>query len=312
MRKIALTLAVLLLATPAFAAVRIIIEDESGGIAAIKYETDGEMVRAFALDISVSDGQTIEAISDYLKGESTAATPGYGIFPANFGDYIEVDADTGEVTTWDVNEYTPLADPNDPGADGTGLGTSAVVIEMGALYYPADDSSPNAPPTSGTLCKLEVSGTCTMSATENSIRGGVVLTDPDVAADVDTTAATAVTITVDDCPFSTTSECDEWVAMGSPASWVNPRQCHGDADGAQDGNPKSGYFWVWSSDLNALLAGWKQPYSGDPEVDPWISADFSHSEEGNPKSGYFRVWAQDLNILLEYWKQADVPEDCLD
>jgi hypothetical protein len=273
------------------------------------------MVRAIALDIEVDGGQTIEAISDYHKGQSTETTPGFGIFPANFGDYIEVDPDTGEVTTWDVNEYTPLADPNDPGALG-GLGTGGVTIELGALYYPADDSSPNAPDNvvgySGVLCKLEVSGTCIMSATENAIRGGVVLTDPDVAADVDLSAASAEIPTDGPCPFSTQSECDEWLAMGSPASWDNPRQCHGDADGAQDGNPKSGYFWVWSSDLSALLAGWKQPYSGDPATDPWISADFTHSEEGNPKSGYFRVWSGDLAILLQYWKQADVPEDCLD
>jgi hypothetical protein len=113
-----LLLAVLLLATPAWAAVRIVVEPD-GEAAAIKYATDGEKVRAFALDITVDKG-TIDGISDFIRGESTAANPGYGIFPANFGRYIVVDADTGEVASWDIDDYTPVADPCDRGALGSG------------------------------------------------------------------------------------------------------------------------------------------------------------------------------------------------
>jgi hypothetical protein len=304
MRKIALTLAVLLLATPALAAVRIIVEADDDCGAVIKYETDGEMVRAFALDVTIDSGQTIEAISDFLKGESTAAAPGFGIFPANFGDYIEVDADTGEVTTWDVNEYTPLADPNDPGALD-GLGSSGVTIEMGALYYPADDTSPNAPPTSGTLCKLEVSGQCNVTVTENAIRGGVVLTDPDVAADVDLTLAQGVEVcTGTPCPSSwSQAECDEWITVGQPDCWLYPRQCHGDADGISEGKKK---YWVSTKDLDILVAAWSKPF--EQLVGDQICADFDHVTEGKKK---YRVATKDLDILVANWNLNDAPApDC--
>ncbi len=128
MRKIALTLALLMLATPAMAAVRIIVTDEGNWIAAIKYQTDGEKVRASALDVTVSAG-TIDAISDYKKGESVPGNIGYGIFPANFAAQITVDPATGEVQTWDVNGYTPVAPATDPGAAGA-LGSGAITLEM--------------------------------------------------------------------------------------------------------------------------------------------------------------------------------------
>ena len=156
MKKLVLTLAVVLLATPAWATdVAITCTDEGGGVVRIDYAVTGApKARAFALDITVDAG-VIEAISDFKVGESTAADKGYGIFPANFSRFITVDAATGEVTTWDVNDYTPVADVNDPGALG-GLGTNGITVEMGALYAPTDDSSPNAPDNTGTLCKIKV------------------------------------------------------------------------------------------------------------------------------------------------------------
>ncbi len=90
MRKLSVFLAALLLATPAMAAVHIIVES-TDSTAAIKYATDGERVRAFALDITVNKGKIV-GISDFIRGESTAEKPGYGIFPGNFGRYITVDA----------------------------------------------------------------------------------------------------------------------------------------------------------------------------------------------------------------------------
>lgn len=109
---------------------------------------------------------------------------------------------------------------------------------------------------------------------------------------------------------------DEWVEIGQPVSWCYPRQCHGDADGLKllDPNDPVGPFWVQQNDLDILVAGWHQPYSGDPEEDPWIAADFDRKEEGGAKTGYFRVSFNDLNILTASWKQADanVPGDCSD
>ena len=86
MKKLCGLLAVLLAASPVLAAVRITAQPD-GNKVAICYATDGEKVRAFALDITVDKG-LITGISDFMRGESTAAKPGYGIFPANFARFI--------------------------------------------------------------------------------------------------------------------------------------------------------------------------------------------------------------------------------
>ena len=194
MKKIIFIMAVLAFGACASAAVRIIVEGQNG-LAAIKYATDGEKVRAFALDVKLSAG-TFTGISGYIKGESTITEPnhlGYGIFPARFSQYISVDAQTGEVTAWDVNDYNPLADPCDPGSLG-GLGTGGVTLEMGSLYYPPADSSPNAPPNAGLLCKLAISQSAKVTVTANALRGGIVLTDITKQAIVDWTQATDIQI----------------------------------------------------------------------------------------------------------------------
>ena len=109
-----------------------------------------------------------------------------------------------------------------------------------------------------------------------------------------------------------------WLDVNEPNCWCYPRQCNGDVDDYQDGNPKSGYFYVWGSDLAMLIAGWQQVYSGDPAVDgpdpgsdpdTWICADFTHFAAGNPKSGYFRVWGDDLAVLISNW-QSNPPANC--
>ena len=313
MKKVSLVLAVLVLATPAMAAVKIIVEP-SGTTVAIKYQTDGEKVRAFALDITVDKG-TIATISDYIRGESTATNRGYGIFPANFGRYITVSPDTGEVATWDVNNYTPVADPCDPGALG-GLGTNGITVEMGALYYPADDSSPNAPDNSGQLFKLALSETANVTVTLNEIRGGVVLTNPDVAAEVDLSQATAVATgggssTIEELLPASHPDYAEWVAVGKPNCWAYPRQCHGDADGTAVAG-KTGTYYVGTNDLNVLMQAWqvKEPPFGPgiASIENGICADFAHDAEGNNATGYYRVGTNDLNILIENWLVKESPE----
>ena len=298
MKKFILPLAVLLLATPAWATVTITVVDEGGGVAAINYAVSGEpnKVRAVALDIQVDTGEII-AISDYMKGEGA----GFGIFPASFRDYITVDPATGEVATWDVNDYTPLADVNDPGALG-GLGTAGITIEMGALYYPTGDSSPNAPPDSGTLCKLEVSESCNMTVEENATRGGVVLTDPSVAPTVELIPAT-ITKGAPPCFPDSYSTYNDWVAMGSPDCWCADYQCDGDVDGTTYGFFK---YRVYGNDLNILVDNWKKTID-DPTLDP--CADVDHKPYGFFK---YRVYGNDLNILVSHWKFTDsqLPGDC--
>jgi hypothetical protein len=332
MKRLAVLMAVLLLAGSAMANVRIVV-DPNGNLASINYETDGEMVRAFALDITVDAG-VITDVTNFIRGESTAENPGYGIFPANFGRYITVDADTGEVSAWDIDDYTPVADPCDPGALG-GLDSNGITIEMGALYYPADDSSPNAPPISGTLCTLVLSEDANVTVTLNEARGGIVLTDPEAVATVDLIEATEIFAgTVDDGQAIGTNaitgsgdllapshpDYTEWVSVGKPACWAYPRQCHGDADGSAEGDAENGYYYVGPADLDILTAAWqvKEPPFG-PGIDSianGICADFARDQEGNANDGYYRVGTTDLNCLVENWlvKEAPngpgVPGDC--
>jgi len=311
MKKLSLALATLLWTTPAWAAVRIIVEP-SGKTATIKYATDGEKVRAFALDITVDKG-VIQGISDFMRGESTKEKPGYGIFPANFARCIRVDPDTGDVAKWDISGYTPVADPCDPGALG-GLGTKGITIEMGALYYPPDDNSPNAPPTQGTLFKLTLSEPAKLTVKPNQLRGGVVLTNAESAV-VNTTEATGIAIaSFSDGLPPTHKDYAEWVKVGRPLCWTFPRQCHGDADGLKEGDAKSGFHFVGMNDLRIFTQAWKvlePPFGpGIASVENGICADFARDLDGNATTGFYRVGVTDLNRLMEYYLKPNVPGDC--
>ena len=309
MKRLTLLLVVLALATPTMAAVRIIAEPQ-GDLTAIKYETDGEKVRAFALDITVDAGE-IMGIFDFMRGESTAENPGYGIFPANFGRYIVVDPNSGDVADWAPDAYTPVADPCDPGALG-GIDTDGITVEMGALYYPTADDSPNAPPNEGTLFTLMLSEDAKLSVALNEVRGGVVLTDLATEAEVDLTQANQMSVVGSiDKLVKTHPDYAEWVAVGKPACWTFPRQCRGDADGQAetDGN---GSFYVGQADLDLLLAAYevKEPPFGPgiASIPNGICADFARDKEGDAAKGYHRVGATDLNILVENWLVKEAPD----
>jgi hypothetical protein len=318
MKKLSLLLAALLFTTPAWAKVRITVVPD-GKTATIKYATDGEKVRAFALDITADKG-LIQGISGFIRGESTKEKPGYGIFPANFARHITVNPDTGDVAKWDVNDYTPVADPCDPGALG-GLGTPGITIEMGALYYPTDDSSPNAPLNQGTLFKLTLSEQAKLTVKLNEVRGGIVLTNPDVPAVVDLSGATSIAIASSaELPAASRSDYAEWIAVGKPPCWTFPRQCHGDADGLKEGNAKTGFYYVGPNDLNILIAAWqiKEPPLGPgiATIVNGICADFAHDQGGSATTGFYRVGSTDLNRLVENWLVKEppagpgVPGDC--
>lgn len=164
----------MLLAT-AEAGVRVYIE-VSNNLAWVKYEcTAGEVVRSFALDVSVDRG-TITGISNYFVGPNSATARGYGIFPAAFRDHITVSSGTS--ANWSVSGYNPVASVADAPADTLpGLGTSGVTLELGALWDPALPAA--APAASGTLCALELSPETLAQGSSvriaaNASRGGVV------------------------------------------------------------------------------------------------------------------------------------------
>ena len=295
MRKMFFVLVVAMLTTPVWAAVTITATDLGEGVVAIDYSSDEiELVRAFALDITVDAG-TIDAISDFAVGDDNN---GYGIFPANFSRYITVDPVTGEVSDWSVAGYSPVADGNDPGALG-GLGTNGITIEMGSLY------DTMAPATQGRLCTVTCSETCLLTVTTNATRGNVVLEDASEAA-MDLTGATNVQITIGAIASYTGPQMDEWVAVGEPDCWcagINPRQCHGDADGASEGK---NLYWVSTNDLDILIEAWNKPLvllTGNQ-----ICADFDHLSEGKNE---YRVSTNDVEILIANWQLVDAPApDC--
>ncbi len=177
MRKGICFLVVLMMAGTACATVEIVVKNVDG-MAEIHYKTTAqEPITAFALDVTVDAGN-ITAISGFVRGESTAQMPGYGIFPASFAAAITVDAETGEVSDWNPADYNPLANPLHPGALG-GLGTPGITLEMGALYAVEED----APALEGLLCKLTVSEAANMTVGLNEIRGGIVMKDATKAID---------------------------------------------------------------------------------------------------------------------------------
>jgi hypothetical protein len=100
--------------------------------------------------------------------------------------------------------------------------------------------------------------------------------------------------------------------LGKPMCWcgnVNPRQCHGDADGRSQGKKE---YWASTDDLDVLIAAWNKPL-GEIEgktVDgvPLICADFDHEAQGKKK---YRVSTNDLDILIANWNIANKPDpDC--
>jgi len=172
MKKLVLILAVLV-AAPVFA-MTVSLEAGAGpNTVDLKYNADGDanQPRAFAFTVSVTDGK-ISAVAPAVSGESEVGNKGFGIFP-------------GTIDLTDVNNpvwNSPVAPANDPGASGTGLGTTSVVVEMGSLYAGARGDG-NEPDSNGVLCTFTidctgVSGDITVSAVEeDQYRGGVVLED---------------------------------------------------------------------------------------------------------------------------------------
>jgi len=304
MKKIVLALVVAaMIASPAWAAVKIKVVDLTGGKVGIDYDATGEtqLVRAFALDITVTGAAKIVEVNDFKVGVSTAASKGFGIFPANFSRYITVNAG-GDVDNWTVAGYTPVADVNDPGAQ-PGLGSAGVTIELGSLY----DGDANKPATTGRLCTLKVDADCTMSIVANAMRGNVMLENVAEAV-LDLTAATNVAIKLSlKCFPSAYTTYNDWVTMGEPKCWCakpdgSGYQCDGDADGAFQGPQK---YRVMTNDLAKLIPMWKTTIATC--TDP--CADLDHKAQGPQK---YRVMTNDLAVLIANWKKTDaqLPGNC--
>src|SRR2546430_10405530 len=95
-------LSVLLFSFPSKGTVRVFVQD-TNGVAWLKYQcTAGEVVRAFALNVTVDNGQIFD-ISDFVVGPSLSTSKGYGIFPASFRDHAIVNSGTN--VSYDLTQY---------------------------------------------------------------------------------------------------------------------------------------------------------------------------------------------------------------
>jgi hypothetical protein len=149
--------------------------DEGNGVVRIDYDATDEntLPLAFALDISVDNEATIDAISDYVVGDSTIDEPGYGIFPRS----VLFD-DSGRIIDWGFPDVEP--DSNTAEVQ-PGLGTKGVTIEMATRYNGIE----NAPLKNNILCKIEVNNhnaqVVNVNIAPNIAGGGVVLDDATIA-----------------------------------------------------------------------------------------------------------------------------------
>jgi len=308
MKKLGLVVAVLMIATPALATVAITCTAGAGAdcnLVSVKYlvtpsQSEPNKISGFGLNITVSGTAKIKSI--------TYTDPNYYIYPGS----IQIAG--GEITDYG----TPVADKNDPGALG-GLDTNGITIEMGALYYPTGDNSPAAPKLSGTLLKFRVDKDCTVTVKENAIRGGVVLTNPNLTPTVTLTGCPVVCAGPDCYPSGGVwvARNADWVTLGKPNCWCGiywaqdpdplkkwRYQCDGDADGLTEGAAK---LRVSLNDLNLIIANWKKKIT-DPTLNP--CADIDHKYEGAAK---LRVSLNDLNIIIANWKKKDgqLPANCV-
>ncbi|AQT67069.1 hypothetical protein STSP2_00209 [Anaerohalosphaera lusitana] len=287
MKKLAMCLVVLAMAVPTFAAdVDFAFTDNGDGTGTLSWTInapDTEIV-GMGLNVDATTG-TVDAV---------AVDSFFDVF---------IDAAYSDPTLYDGATApgqlgTPVALQGSAGT--TTLPNASFAISVGHLEGTTDGAGIVLTSGAGAEGQLDV----------NATRGGVVDQNGDALT---TNLPIAFSIAQPGGFPVDHPDYDEWVAVGSPESWVTDYQCEGDADGAREGSPFTGYYQVGVEDLNILIAGWKDTDYVDPATDPWIAADFDHAEEGSPFTGYYRVGVEDLNILISNWKDdTNLTGTCLD
>jgi len=304
MKKLILILAILVVASPAFAVLDVNIVKLTGNQVQIRYTGADpcNLPRGFALAFEVNSTADVCGISAYKTGESTSTSKGFGIYPAR----IVIDA-CGVVTGWG----NPLADPCDPGAGDQVLPSKNFVLEFGSLYAPANDAV-NAPGADGNLCTLSYDCNSAASFTikmysENVYRGGVVL-ENGTAVDVNkslTIVTDCLTLNqvfnrtiCDPCLSAnltiTQAILDRWAYVNKPKCWCcNGQKC---GNGAYTGASATR---VDATDLAALKLSWNKYYT---------MAGYLPCSDNN-MSG--RVDAADLSIIKLHWNKLPGNSGCI-
>jgi hypothetical protein len=313
MKKLGLIGAVLLLvATPVWAVhSRVDITcTADGNVVTVNYKVnptadEPNKVRALALDIMVDNPAKINDVNNYPVynvNDPTSYQQKYWVYPGS------IVITNGIVT----DSNTPVASATRfPVGTLPGLDSNGVTVEMGSLYSPTGDNSPNAPGTSGTLLKFKVCHVfngCKVKIRENVIRGGVVLTNPTADPDVNSPDYTFNL----ECFSSGYTTYNDWKTLGKPNCWCGikgtpqwPYQCDGDADNLTQVTGKN--YRVYTDDLALLSANWKKKIT-DVTLNP--CADFDHKAQVTGKN--YRVYTDDLAILSANWKKKDtaLPGNC--
>lgn len=200
MKKTALILFVLAVTVPAMGAVNITLTQVGDtNQVVIGYNCDAsEEVRAFALNIGVSDSAFVEGSAESTGDPNTAD---YYVWPGSI-TFTVIDGNTV------IDSFgTPVAEQSVDGG----------VLEMASLYSDKDPNHPVKPVDSGTLASFYVDcsgGNVTVTLSENGKRGNIVLKDPDEIPTVNLPAPLEVI-------------CGPAV----PACWLCSGQPFGDATG---------------------------------------------------------------------------------
>ena len=275
MKKIIFVLAVVLLASPAWA---VDIECTVDGCDVTVSFSGAVDIRAFAVDIQLDGNGEIGDV------QCLSAAYGYQIYP---GD-IDID-DQGYVDDWGSCK-----------CDGDYPGTldedNAMTIEAGSLFEEGQDPDPCE---AGDLVSFRVSGSTLIDVTitVNEIRGGVV----NEAAGEETPGITDCNVDLlpVTCLNSAAPEFDEWQAWGSPDCWCYERQCRGDINGELTLNK-----WVQALDLTMFRAAFNKTDLELEGIADGICADLNHTKNLNK-----RVQALDLTIFRDYFNEvtANVP-----
>ena len=286
MKKILASLLVLALCAPAMA-VQFGLIGNTDGTATITIDTEGAVVRGVAIKVTAAGGLTD------VNGATVNAA---------FNTYIDYAHDAGAAYT-EVGQGHPFAAD---GAAGVAVnGAKTFVISMGVLDQGGNQAGFNG---AGDLITFPV-GDGEVCIAADTLRGpdSGVVGDAALTSNIASVACVTVSSGPVDCIPSTNPSYAQWVAVGKPDSWCNPRQCHGDANGAQEQIGKV-MRWVGYADLNILVSGFNKVYTG---TESWIAADFSRTEEQIGKV-MRRVGYADLNILVSYFNQGVVPDTCND
>jgi hypothetical protein len=275
MKKFVFALAVLLLASQAWA-LDISCTVDGCDVTVSYTGADGPpRVRAMALDITVSDGN----IGDV---QCLSAAYGYQIYPGS----ISIDG-SGNVSDWGSCKC-------DGSYPGTLDADDAMTIEMGSLYEAGVDDDPCA---AGDLVSFRVTGNATdsdVTIVVNDIRGGCV--DEDAA--VVTPGITGCQVPAeapDTCLNSAATEYAEWQSWGSPDCWCYQRQCRGDIDGQ-----RILMKWVQGADLTIFRSAFLLSDLDLAAVTDGICADLDHK-----RILMKRVQGADLTILRTYFLESD-------